>query len=106
MRRDNSLRPAAPLSRRGVAFLLLLLSLNLRMAQRGIVPDAIVLRLGQAVPRGPQVDVTRALQRASLPVSLFLALLAGLARASAWGLVLRLIHATPFGIADPIFSRD
>jgi uncharacterized protein len=88
----------------GLTFLVLYL--NLRTAQRGIAPDAIVLRLGQSLPRGPQVDVTRTLQRASLPVSLFLALLAGLAGASAWDLVLRLIYATPFGIADPIFSRD
>src|SRR5918999_6291630 len=71
----------------GLTFLILYL--NLRTAQRGIVPDAIVLRLGQSVPRGPQVDVTRALQRASLPVSLFLALLAGLAGASALELGVR-----------------
>ena len=42
----------------------------------------------------------------SLPVSLVLGLLAGLAATPAWGLVLRVIYATPFGIRDPIFSRD
>src|SRR5918992_1304283 len=73
----------------GLTFLVLYT--NLRTAQRGIVPDAIVLRLGQSVPRAPQVDVTRILQRASLPISLFLALLAGFAGASAWDVVLRLI---------------
>jgi uncharacterized protein len=76
---------------------------NLRIAQRGLVPDPIVFRLGQSVPR---VDITRALLRLSLPVSLFLALLAGMAVTPAWDTVLRLIYRTPFGIADPVFSRD
>src|SRR5918999_4479988 len=71
----------------GLTFLVLYV--NLRTAQRGIAPDSIVLRLGQSIPRGPQVDVTRPLQRASLPVSLFLALLAGLAGASALELGVR-----------------
>ncbi|HET6836580.1 MAG TPA: UPF0182 family protein [Gemmatimonadales bacterium] len=88
----------------GLTFLVLYF--NLRSAQRGVVPDAVVLRLDQSLPRGPQVDVTRTLQRASLPIALFLALLGGLAGASAWDLVLQLIHATPFGTQDPIFSRD
>jgi uncharacterized protein len=82
------------------------LYLNLRTAQRGVVPDAVVLRLGQSLRRAPQVDVTGALRRASLPVSLSLAVLAGLAASSAWDLVLRVIHRTPFGILDPVFSRD
>src|SRR3954469_15819932 len=53
-----------------------LLYLNFRVAQRGISPDAIVLRIGQSAPR---VDLTGVLRRLSLPVSLVLALLAGLA---------------------------
>jgi uncharacterized membrane protein (UPF0182 family) len=79
------------------------LYLNLRAAQRGLVPDPIVVRLGQSVPR---VDVTGALRRLALPASLFLGLMAGLAATPAWELVLRFIHRTPFGIADPVFSRD
>jgi uncharacterized membrane protein (UPF0182 family) len=79
------------------------LFLNLRIAQRGLVPDPIVFRLGQSVPR---VDVTRALLRLTLPASLFLALLAGMAASPAWDTVLRLIYATPFGTTDPLFSRD
>ena len=77
--------------------------LNLRTAQRGLVPDPIVLRLGQSAPR---LDVTRFLRRVTLPVSLFLALLAGFAATPGWQLVLRVIHATPFGTSDPVFSRD
>jgi uncharacterized membrane protein (UPF0182 family) len=80
-----------------------LLYFNLRNAQRGLVPDPIVFRIGQAAPR---VDITRALLRLSLPVALVIALLAGLGAAPTWDLVLRLIYATPFGIKDPVFSRD
>ncbi|HZB27742.1 MAG TPA: UPF0182 family protein, partial [Gemmatimonadales bacterium] len=82
-----------------------ILYLNLRTAQRGVVPDAIVLRLGQT-SRGPQVDITRMLRRLSLPVALTLGVLAGFAATPAWGLVLRAIHGTPFGTSDPIFGRD
>jgi uncharacterized protein len=80
-----------------------LLYLNFRIAQRGVSPDAIVLRIGQSVPK---VDLTGLLRRLSPPVSLFLALLAGLAVTPAWDLVLRAMYRTPFGIQDPIFSRD
>jgi uncharacterized membrane protein (UPF0182 family) len=77
--------------------------LNLRTAQRGLVPDPIVFRIGQSVPR---VDLTRALLRVSLPVSLFLGVLAGFGATPAWAMVLRVIYGTPFGIKDPVFSRD
>ncbi|MEP7226448.1 MAG: UPF0182 family protein [Gemmatimonadales bacterium] len=80
-----------------------LLYLNLRIAQRGLVPYPIVLRFVQSAPR---VDITRPLRRLSLPVSLSLGLLAGLAATPAWDLVLRVMYATPFGTPDPIFSRD
>ena len=79
------------------------LYLNLRIAQRGVVPYPIVLRLGQSVPR---VDVTRALRSLVLPVSLVLGVLAGLVATGGWALVLRVIYRTPFGITDPVFSRD
>ncbi|MEA2722448.1 MAG: uncharacterized protein QOH59_219, partial [Gemmatimonadales bacterium] len=80
-----------------------LLYLNLRIAQRGLVPNPVVLRFIQSAPK---VDITRPLRRLSLPVSLVLGLLAGLAATPAWSLVLRVIYATPFGTRDPIFSRD
>jgi uncharacterized protein len=79
------------------------LYLNLRAAQRGLVPYPVVLRFRQSAPR---VDITAALRRLSLPVSLAVGLLVGLAATPAWDLVLRVIYRTPFGIADPIFSRD
>ena len=79
------------------------LYLNLRIAQRGVVPYPIVLRLGESAPR---VDVTRALRRLVLPVSLVLGVLAGLVATGGWALVLQVIYRTPFGITDPVFSRD
>src|SRR5918996_4499094 len=79
------------------------LYLNLRTAQRGLVPDPVVLQFGPGTRR---VDISAALRRLSLPVSLAFGLLAGFAATPAWDLVLRVIHRTPFGIADPVFARD
>src|SRR3954468_563611 len=76
---------------------------NLRVAQRGLVPYPVVLRFTQGAPR---VDITRPLRRLTLPVSLVLGVLAGLASTSAWATVLRSIYATPFGSTDPVFGRD
>ncbi|MGH7630466.1 MAG: UPF0182 family protein, partial [Gemmatimonadales bacterium] len=79
------------------------LFLNLRIAQRGLVPDPVLLQLA---PSAPRLNLTAGLRRLSLPVSLFLGVLAGFIAAPAWDVVLRAIHRTSFGIADPIFSRD
>src|SRR4051812_20313838 len=76
---------------------------NLRLAQRGLVPYPVVLRFTQNQPR---VDLTRPLRRLSLPVSLVVSLIAGFGATPTWDLVLRVIYATPFGIRDPVFSRD
>ena len=79
------------------------LYLNLRAAQRGLVPDPVVLQFGPGTRR---LDLSAALRRLTLPASLAVGLLAGLAATPAWELVLRVIYRTPFGIADPVFSRD
>ncbi len=79
------------------------LYLNLRMAQRGLVPEPMVWRLGETTPR---VDVTAGLRRLSLPIALGIGLLAGLAATQATDTLLQFIYRTPFGVADPIFSRD
>ncbi len=80
------------------------LYLNLRVAQRGLVPDPIVVQLGG--PGTRRFDISAALRRLTLPASLTFGLLSGFAATPAWDLVLRTIHRTPFGIADPVFSRD
>jgi len=81
----------------------LLLDLNLRIAQRGIVLNPIVLRVG---PTSPQLDVSRTVRRVSLPVVLVLALLAGFAASPLWDVALLATHGTAFGVADPVFGRD
>ncbi|HET9513447.1 MAG TPA: UPF0182 family protein [Gemmatimonadales bacterium] len=81
----------------------LVLWVNLRVAQRGVVPNPTVFRIGDSAQR---VDVTSGLRRASLPIALVVGTLAGLAGTAGWTLVLRMIHRTPFGVTDPIFGRD
>jgi uncharacterized membrane protein (UPF0182 family) len=76
---------------------------NLRLAQRGLVPYPVALRFTRTAPR---IDIIGPLRRFSLPASLVIAVLAGLGATGAWDLVLRVLYATPFGIKDPIFSRD
>jgi hypothetical protein len=80
-----------------------LLYLNLRTAQRGLVPHPILLQLGESVP---SLNLLALMRRFTLPVALMLGLFAGLAVAPAWSLVLRMLYRTPFGISDPVFSRD
>src|SRR5688572_2306223 len=81
----------------------LVLWVNLRMAQRGVVPNPTVFRIGESAQ---QVDVTSGLRRASLPIALVVGTLAGLAGTAGWTLVLRMIYRTPFGVTDPVFGRD
>jgi hypothetical protein len=76
---------------------------NLRLAQRGMVPNPIVLQLHESAPA---VNITAALRRFSLPVSLAAGLLAALGASQAWSVVLRMIYRSPFGMTDPVFSRD
>ena len=79
------------------------LYLNLRFAQRGVVPEPVVLRFSE---RAGGFDVTRLLRRLALPTALGVALLFGLAAAGAWLDVLQFLHRTPFGVSDPVFGRD
>jgi len=51
------------------------LYLNLRIAQRGLVPYPVIVNAGPSVPA---LDLTRSLRRLSLPFSLVLGLLVGL----------------------------
>lgn len=80
-----------------------LVYLNLRMAQRGIVPDPVMF---QFQPAGARVDLTGTLRRMSFPVALALGLLTGFGVTPAWSLILQAIHGTPFGLTDPVFGRD
>ena len=76
---------------------------NLLFAQRGLVPDPVVVNINMKVPK---VDITRLLRLLALPVSAFLAVLFGISSSSAWLVVLRFWHRSPFGVNDPVFGRD
>jgi len=85
----------------GVAFAFLYA--NLRFAQRGLVPNPVVMRMNAQTPA---VDVTRLMRRLALPAALVLALFMALATSTAWLAVLQFLHQTPFGATDPVFGRD
>ena len=85
----------------GVAFAFLYA--NLRFAQRGIVPNPVVMRVNAQTPT---VDVTRLVRRLALPAALAFALFLGLAVSTGWMPVLQFLHQTPFGVKDPVFGRD
>jgi len=85
----------------GVAFAFLYA--NLRVAQRGLVPNPLVLAFSAGAP---PVDVTRLLRRLALPAALGLALLFAVGSKGSWLGVLQFLHRTPFGTTDPIFGRD
>ena len=74
---------------------------NMRIAQRGLVPNPVVVQLTE---RG--VDLTRLLRRLAWPVALVLGLLFGVGAAGNWLDVLQFLHRTPFGVTDPVFGRD
>ncbi len=85
----------------GVAFAFLYA--NLRFAQRGIVPNPVVV---QATAQTPALDVTRLVRRLALPTALAFALFLALAVSTGWMPVLQFLHQTPFGVTDPVFGRD
>ncbi|MGH7538233.1 MAG: UPF0182 family protein, partial [Gemmatimonadales bacterium] len=85
----------------GVAFAFLYV--NLRVAQRGVVPEPLIVRFEGGAAA---VDVTQLLRRLALPLALGVSLLFGLGAAGRWLAVLQFLHRTPFGVTDPVFDRD
>jgi hypothetical protein len=81
----------------------LFLYANLRLAQRGVVPDPVMVRLGDS---GQTADVSRLVRRLSAPLALVLALPTALGAAAAWLPLHAFLDRTPFGITDPVFGRD
>src|SRR5712691_4311749 len=79
------------------------LYVNLRIAQRGLAPNPLVVQFSSGAPA---VDVTRLLRRLALPTALGLALLFGMGAAGGWLGVLQFLHRTPFGATDPVFGRE
>jgi uncharacterized membrane protein (UPF0182 family) len=79
------------------------LYLNLRAAQRGLVPNPVVLNLG---PGLPSFNLNATLKRLTLPATLVIGFLFGIGYASEWDVVLQALNGSSFGRADPIFARD
>ena len=76
---------------------------NLRLAQRGLVPNPIVFQIN---PKSPGVDLTAVLRRLVTPISIALGFLIGISSATAWLTLQRMVHSKPFGTTDPVFGRD
>jgi uncharacterized membrane protein (UPF0182 family) len=81
----------------------LVLGTNLWFAQRGAVPEPVVVRLGEVTQ---PVDLSGTLRRFTRPVVVGLALVTGLGAIGLSDTVLQFLARTPFGHADPIFGRD
>lgn len=80
-----------------------LIYLNLRIASCFTRGRSISI---QVDAKGTSLDVGKYLDKLTLYLSLFFGLFTGLAIASYWEIILKYLNATPFNIADPIFSRD
>lgn len=79
------------------------LYLNLRAAQRGLVPNPVVLTLGEGMP---SFNLNALLRRLTLPAALGIGLISAFSASSSWETLLLALNRTPFGSVDPIFGRD
>ncbi len=89
---------------------LLIIYCNLWFARRLVVSRPLIVMmpegLGVEKDIGRKLDLERFINALSLPVSLMIGLLTGLAGSGSWETVLRYFNSTPFGVQDPIFGRD
>ncbi len=81
----------------------LVLAGNLWFAQRGAIPEPVLVRIGEAVQT---VDLTGVLRRFSKPVVIVLTLMIALGATAMWETVLLYLNRASFGTTDPIFARD
>ena len=81
-----------------------LLYLNLRMAQRGLAPVHFTMRAQDG--SAALVNVTAIVRRLTLPLSIVIALIVGLAAGASWDMYQQFTHPTPFGVTDPVWGRD
>lgn len=83
---------------------------NARLALKGIevLPEDRTLRLGAAIryPATMPQMVPRLARPLAAAASALFALLVALGVAGEWQILLQFIHRTPFGVVDPVFSRD
>jgi uncharacterized membrane protein (UPF0182 family) len=83
-------------------FSLAFLRANLRIALRGVGMGPRVVE----VTSGGPVDFAHVARRVAEPMAWFIAFIIGLAASTSWLTVLRFLHPTLFGSADPVFGRD
>jgi uncharacterized membrane protein (UPF0182 family) len=76
---------------------------NLAFAQRGALPEPVLVRIGDTQQT---VDLSSILRKFTRPVTIILSLMLALGATAAWDTVLLFLSRTPFGSTDPIFSRD
>ncbi|MDH4044238.1 MAG: UPF0182 family protein [Gemmatimonadota bacterium] len=76
---------------------------NLRVAQRGVVPEPVVVRIGNT---NRNADVYGLLRRMSAPLALILAFPFGLSAVGGWLTLRAFLARSPFGVTDPVFGRD
>ena len=76
---------------------------NLAFAQRGALPEPVLVKIGDATQ---SVDLTSVLRRFTRPITIVLSLMIALGAMSMWDTVLLFFNRTAFGTADPVFSRD
>lgn len=85
------------------ALALLVLGGNLSFAQRGAVPEPVLVKIGDATQT---IDLTGALRKFTRPITIVLSLMIALGATAMWDTVLLFFSRTPFGSTDPVFSRD
>lgn len=76
---------------------------NLRFAQRGVVPEPMVVRIGEATQT---VDLAAMVRRFTRPATIVLSLMMALGAMAAWDTVLLYLSRTSFDVVDPVFARD
>src|SRR5262249_10130963 len=75
---------------------------NMRLALRNRETGP---RIVEVTPFGP-LDAASLAHRVMRPLTWFVAIIVGLISSSSWLTVLRSMHPTSFGAADPVFGRD
>jgi uncharacterized protein len=78
---------------------------NVALARR-LAPRDVLVVADDALGLPSAEILEPALLRLALPVSVALALIAGWMGTGRWELVLKALHATPFGIRDPLFDQE
>ena len=78
---------------------------NLLLAQRGVIPDSVGLRVRTA-QGDVAIDVGARVRGFTRPAAIGIGLFLGLGASGLWEVMLQAVNQTAFGTSDPIFGRD